>query len=143
MPYYSCLSFSRISALFPIRTLLDPIHPFTRDRKCSDPKVSTFESEPKSVRIADPKVYGYAWSRVNARPIRTHIYPDSFGSDPVYTGSKYAQKCPFRVRKFVVKRLLSKLFHTISHHPCNRGRRRQLRGIGLAIRCRLNANSTS
>ena len=81
IPYYSCLSFSRILASFPIRTLLDPIHPFTRDRKCSDPKVSTFESEPKSVRIADPKVYGYAWSRVNARPIRTHIYPDSFGSD--------------------------------------------------------------
>ena len=73
-------NFSSVS--FAIRTHLDPTHPFIQDRN-----VFTFESEPKIVRIADPKVE-YTWPRVNARPIRAHIYLESFGSNPVKMGSK-------------------------------------------------------
>ena len=48
-----------------------------------DPNGSTYESGPKRVRIADPNEYGSRLSRVHARPIRTSLGTDPFGSDPV------------------------------------------------------------
>ena len=58
---------------------------------------------------------------------------DEDGCETDHIFSKYVQKCPFVIQKFVVKHVLSKLFHMISHHPCNRGRQQQLQGIDLAI----------
>ena len=47
----------------------------------SDPNGITFESDPIWVRIADPNVFGFVESRVNARNIRYSLGTDPFGSD--------------------------------------------------------------
>ena len=54
----------------------------------SDPNGTIFQSYPKRVRIADPNGIGSARSRVNAKPIRTTLETDPFGSDPMKTGPK-------------------------------------------------------
>ena len=49
----------------------------------SDPKGTTFESDPVWVRIADPNGIGSVEACVNTRPIRYSLSTDSFGSHPV------------------------------------------------------------
>ena len=86
MSYYNCLCSKEIEPHFlsaPLRIRSARLH---GPEMCSDPKRSTFVSGPKRVRIVDPKLCGYFWPRVDARPICTKNYPDTFGSDPVETG---------------------------------------------------------
>ena len=63
--------FQRNSASFSTCTLLHPILLSTERRKVFGSKRIHFVSGPKRVRVADPKVCGYFWSRVDARPICT------------------------------------------------------------------------